>query len=309
MSLLLVDMPEPVGNPQLAELLRLPILRWKNSISSRKVWVNIASVCADAVVSVFPAEILEDESTPSKEVVYSCIEQGVYTLQTASLGDRGFQGDLIGLTLLELMRTSYRSGYMAEVILGQEVRDHIRDMDILDHTSVHLYKAEIVTGLASILILLGLSDHESPRRLLNKWKEQWQLDASVDDVFLALREHAKKSRHPAYMLDNDASSKYWLFGEMNLSHDTSRETPGSARCGDPCQAFASVVTIASRLAPFVFEMMKAYLETQGEVSIPFGSGDPDEIRQQWLEWKMKQAYDMAGSMQRMLEVDLDMTVD
>lgn len=282
MSLLLCDMPEPEENG-LKWILSLPVLDWKRDVSELRTWHEMARVCADAVVCVMP-RYSRTGDMPRQEEIYELVKSGVYQLKDAISDSQEFQGDLVGLSLIEIIRASYRAGYLAEKILGSDLEKELERNDwSFEHRSLRLYKAEIVTGLFSILLQLGQDDNEPFKREFERLKEEWGVHPTVSDVILALQHHAAKEREDAFHMDGVASSRYWFLVDR------------SEQCEDPVIAFAAVSSRASELAPFVLYMLRAYLRDKYIIKMNQSHGNPDKYREPWMRWKTAQAHDISRS--------------
>lgn len=282
MSLLFCEMRTP-EDPDLGWVLSLPVLDWKRDVSNLRVWSVMSDICADAVICVMPRYTHMGEM-PSEEYIHDVIKRGVFHLQNASSDEHGFQGDIVGLSLIELIRAAYRSGYLAEQILGRELQLEMKRNDWTGQTKVlRIYKAEIVTGLFSILVQLGQDERESFKTNFEYSKKSWGVDPGIDDVMHALQERAQNEKRESYNLDMVASSRCWFLGDREK------------RCNDPASAFATLSATAAELAPFVLNMFNGYLEDRFQVHIDQKDGDPDKYREQWLQWKQDQALDVGGS--------------
>lgn len=264
-------------------ILSLPVLNWKRDVSSLRVWSIMAEVCADAVVCVMPRYTHRGEMPP-EEFVYELVRKGVFELQDATSDEHGFQGDIVGLSLIELIRASYRAGHLAETIIGEGLEMELKRHDWTNEKlDFRLYKAEIVTGLFSILLQLGMDDNEGFQEIFKSHKESWGVDPKLTDVIQALQERAKKEKQESFNLDHVATSRCWYFGD------------GKSQCSDPAIAFATVASIASEVAPFVLQMLESYIGDEHLVKMSANQGDPDKNREQWLSWKTSQAYEICGS--------------
>lgn len=114
---------------------------------------------------------------PPESLVYEIVRKGVFELQDAVSDAHGFQGYIVGLSLIELIRASYRAGYLAERILGKELQSEIKRNDwSTDCRDLRLFKAEIVTGLFSILLQLGQDDNEPFKKEFAALKKEWGVD-------------------------------------------------------------------------------------------------------------------------------------
>lgn len=281
MSLLLCDAPPP-SEKGLAWLLSLPVLDSDTDISNMDVWSEIADVCADAVSSLIPSRALTDD-VPTFEVANQVIRSGVLALRDATSEDFGFQGDIVGLTLLELIRAAYRAGMLAEKILGDELNTEFAVLIPAGADTVHLYKAEIVTGLFALLFQLGLHACDNYREHFDILRRQWGVSNDIDDVFLALCERARRDVEQSFNLNHVAASRYWYLGQLDT------------QCEDPYVAFSTVVSAAIELAPFVLIMIKQYQTTCPRINFADNIKDPQFFREQWYAWKRSQAIQVSGS--------------
>lgn len=278
MSLVLCDMPHP-DDANIRFILSLPVRVWERQISSLRVWSVMSEICADAVRSVMPRYTLMGEMPPPP-MVYDIIQKAVFGLQEATSKDHGFQGDSVGFSLLEIIRVAYRTGFLTEEIMGNELQSELRTNDYTGG-NLRLYKAEIVTGLFSILTKLGQHNQEDFVRSFDILKERWGVSKNIDDLLLAMRERAKKEQQRSYRGD-EVTARYWYLGDRNV------------QCEDPSSAFSTVATIASELAPFVLYMSKGYIDKEYIIYIE-ADEDPDEYREQWMAWKHCQAIELGGS--------------
>ena len=290
MSLVLCEMPRP-DDDALADILMLPVLKWVRDVADLNVWLKMSEICADAVVAVMP-EFTPFGRAPNKRDVGERVRHAVFALQDATSDEHGFQGDTVGLTLIDLIRSSYRAGYLAEHILGSDLTNELARHDLSG--TVHLYQAEVVTGLFSILTELGLTDNEDYQRKFKQLKQSWLVDPNTKDLLLALRERARRQKQESFSWDEEADSRYWL---LSL---------GEYQCEDPAIAFGSVVTMASELAPFVYDLLDGYAKAGPRVCI---SANPERFREQWLLWKRTQAVELSGSRNRMEEFIRHVRVD
>lgn len=282
MSLLLCDLPTET-DPDLHWIMSLPVLDWKRDVSNMRVWSIMAQVCADAVVCVMPRYTHTGEMPPEK-FVYELVRKAVFELQEATSNEHGFQGDIVGLSLIELIRVSYRAGYLAETIIGEGLQAELARYDWTSQDfDLRLYKAEIVNGLFSILLQLGMDDSNEFRDTFNALKQLWGVDPSLTDVIQALQARVRKEKQESFNLDHVATSRSWYFGD------------GKCQCSDPAVAFATVATSASELAPLVFQMLQSYIGEGHLIKMSASLGDPDRNREQWILWKTSQAYDVGGS--------------
>ncbi len=274
-------------------LLQLPVLQWQDHIKEDDVWKDVAEVCADAVASLYPrmpGEVDEEEALVSREQIFNVVRDAVLALRDATTEEFGYQGDIIGLTLLELIRASCRSGYMAEQILGPDFFGYVEHGG---EKTGHLSKADICTGLASVLIQLGQADGDKIQRRLDTWKRKWGLTSDIRDVVHALREHARQlgSRHMSF--DAHARSAFWLLGDLE------------EKCAHPYYAFAALVRVGRQLAPCVVNMCEEYLSRRPRVCIQPTSGSPANFRIAWVKWKLRQAVELSRNS---LHVVTDATV-
>lgn len=282
MSLVLCEMPDPEDD-NLSWILSLPVLQWKRDVSNLRVWSVMAEICADAIVCVMPRYTHAGEMPP-EYLLYEIVKKGVFELQAAMSDAHGFQGDIVGLSLIELIRASYRAGYLTEKILGKDLQGEIKRNDwTTDCRHLRLFKAEIVTGLFSILSQLGQDDNDPFKKDFEALKKEWGVDQGVSDVIHALQERAKKERNESFNLDIVASSRCWFLGDR------------TQQCEDPASAFATVSASASELVPFVLHMLQAYIGDEHIIRMSVTHGDPDKYREQWISWKTAQAHDISGS--------------
>ena len=145
--------------------------------------------------------------------------------------------------------------------------------------TVRLYQAEIVTGLFSILTELGLTDNEDYQRKFKELKRSWLVDLDTKNLLHALRERARRQKQESFSWHVEADSRYWI-----LCLD-------AYQCEDPAIEFGSVVTTASELAPFLYDLHDGYAKASPRVSI---AADPERFREQWLLWKRTQAVELSG---------------
>lgn len=282
MSLILCEMPNP-DDPDLSWMLSLPVLDWRRDVSNLRVWSVMSDICADAVLCVMPRYTYMGEM-PSDDYIRDIVKRGVFHLQDASSEEHGFQGDIVGLSLIELIRAAYRSGYLTEQIIGKDLRMELKRNDWTGKSrTLRIYKAEIVSGLFSILVQLGQDEHDSFREEFERSKKNWGVDPKIDDVMHALQERARKENKETYNLDVVASSRCWFMGDRQH------------QCENPPSAFATLLSTAAELAPFVLHMFHGYLDHHFEVRMDERDGDPDKYREQWLSWKKSQALDISGS--------------
>lgn len=292
MSLLICDMPE-AENPELQHILALPTLEWSRDISDMRVWTEMATICANAVASLMPRYTLLGRTLPTDEL-FETVCKGVYGLKDATSREHGFQGDIIGLTLIELIRAAYRAGYIAEQILGKALEVELNKFDESD-SGLRLYQAEIVTGLFSILYQVGQHNSEEYRKYYKTLCLKWGISGEVDNVYLAMQQRAKRELDASFQLSHVASSRYWYLGERNK------------RCEDPHVAFASVAGIATELAPLVLEMVRNYNQHCPDISLNQSHGNPGEYREQWISWTRSQALEVSGSTEAIGASVLDVT--
>lgn len=282
MSFLLCEMPDP-EDENLDWILSLPVLDWRRDVSNLRVWSVMSEICADALVCVMPRYTHFGEMPP-EDVIYDLAKRGVFQLQEASSGEHGFQGDIVGLSVIELIRAAYRSGYLAEQILGKGLETELSRQDWTGkNKTLRIYKAEIVMGLFSILIQLGQDETEEFASAFDVTKKQWGVDPKLDDVMQALQEHARKEKRESYNLDVVANSRWWFLCDR------------SGQCEDPPSAFATLSSTAAELAPFVMQMFNSYLGNEYQVRMDARDGDPEKYREQWFSWKQTQALDISGS--------------
>lgn len=281
MSLIICDAPPP-ANPGLAWLLSLPVLESDADISNMRVWSEVAYVCADAVSLLIPPRITFRDF-PSKDAIHSYVHDGVLALRDATSNTFGFQGDIIGLTLLELVRAAYHAGLLAEQVMGEELKAELAIAVPAAGTSVQLYKAEIVTGLFALLYQLGLCDCDEYRELFGALQARWGVAPDIEDAFLALCEHARRNVQQSYNLNYDAASRYWYIGRQDT------------QCEDPYIAFATVASTAAELAPLVLVMIRQYQKTHPSIDFVEGTRDPQLFREQWFSWKRLQALEVNGT--------------
>lgn len=280
MSLILCEMPRPVDDG-LNWILSLPVLEWRRDVANLKVWNKMSEICSDAVCAVMPPYTLHGPSPP-KEEIFQVVRQGVFALQEATSKEYGFQGDIVGLSLIELIRASYRSGYMAEQLLGKSLQSELKHHDY-ETDGLQIYKAEIVTGLFSILLQLGQEDNEEYAKCFAEMKSTWDVDAHIMDVFLALHERAKREMQESFYLDELAQSRCWFFGDRNC------------QCADPATAFGTSMTTAMEVSPLVLHMLRHYIKNKPAVHILKGHANPDRYNEHWMQWKRTQAYELSGS--------------
>lgn len=287
MSLVMCEIPDP-EDKNMQWILSLPVLDWKRDVSNLRVWSVMAEICADAVCCVMPRYTHSGEMPP-ESLTYELVRKGVFELQDAMSDTHGFQGDIVGLSLIELIRASYRAGYLAEKILGPDLAREIKrnDWTTEECRNLRLYKAEVVTGLFAIFLQLGQDDNEPFKRDFESLKKEWGVHPGVTDVVHALQERAKKDRVESFNLDVVASSRCWFLGDR------------SQQCEDPASAFATVSASASELAPFVLHMVRAYIGDRHMIKMNETHGDPDKYREQWISWKTAQAHDISGSAEAM----------
>lgn len=291
MSLILCEMPQEEDD-NLNTILSLPVLEWKRDVSNLRVWSIMSEIIADAVLCVLPRYSTEGEMPP-EEIVYEHVRNGVFELKDATSNDAVFQGDTIGLTLIELIRASYRAGYVVEKILGKDFQEEVKRHDWTDRMlQLRLFKAEIVTGLFSVLLQLGKGESQSFKTSFAKLKESWQVDQSIEDVMQALRERARIDCKEMYNRDRPALSRVWYFGDRE------------GQCEHPIVAFATVVETASELSPLVVQMLKSYVRDQHLVKMSASHGDPEKFQDVWLTWKKSQAYEISGSTEQIYVEEL-----
>lgn len=281
MSLILCEMPR-VENDSLRSILNLQVLHWRSDVTNRKVWSLMADVCTDAVVSLMPRYTTAGEM-PAIPDIMDCIRDGIYALQNATSAQHGFQGDIIGLTLIELIRTAYRAGYVTEQIMGEDLQAELNRTDWAGHHDARLYKAEIVTGLCSILLQIGQGEHEEFEEHYTPLLQEWGIQEKTNDVFLALKKRAEKEKEESFNLDEVAQSRYWMMANR------------PEQCGHPSVAFGSVASTACDISPLIYGMLKGYLKGNGSISIDQIHGDPEKYRENWIQWKHSQAVDLSGS--------------
>lgn len=280
MSLLLCEMPL-VTDQSLQHILMLPTLEWNRDISNMRVWSEMSMICADAMVNLMPECIEQGKSMPSKEV-YDIVQKGIYNLKDATSTEYGFQGDMAGLTLIELIRAAYRAGFLAEQILGKALSAELHTIDE-SGGKLRLYHAEIVTGLFSILYRFGQHDSDDYRTHYKLLLKKWRVPASNENVYVALQQSAKREMEASFNLSHTASSKYWYLGQRD------------ARCEDPYVAFSSVASIAIGLAPLTLIMFQTYLQNDSTITLHQGQENPDKYREQWFSWTRSQALEVGGS--------------
>ncbi|CAN8066542.1 unnamed protein product [Agarophyton chilense] len=282
MSLILCEMPEP-EDTGVQWLLSLPILEWRKDVANIKVWSALSEICADAVCSVLPEFYTQTKRLcDDDDEVYRIVRDGVFALQEATSSAHGFQGDIVGLSLIELVRTSYRSGYVAEQILGKALemelsRQHVEDVD------ARIYKAEVATGLFSILQQLGQDDSDEFRDSFSSMKSSWGVDERIEDVFFAIRERAKQEMRESFHYDEVAQSRCWYLSDRR------------SQCEDPVSAFGAGYSTAMELAPLVVQMLRHYSEHKPEICVQKGHSNSERNNEQWMRWKQIQAYDLSGS--------------
>lgn len=280
MSLLLCEMPEE-DDRDLRWILSLPVLEWRRDVSNMRVWSIMAEICADAVVSLMPRYTANGEMPP-EEGIYDIVRKAVFELKDATSELHGFQGDIIGLSLIELIRASYRAGYMVENIIGLRLRDELERYDWTgQELDFRIYKAEIVTGLFSVLLQLGQDSGEEFQFKFTELKKSWGVDSDITDVVLALKARARKERRESFNLDLMLTSQCWYFGDRE------------GQCENPPAAFATVATIATELAPFVLQMLQSYVRQNHRIHMQ--ATDPQKSSELWMNWKTTQAYDISGS--------------
>eukprot|EP00177_Eucheuma_denticulatum_P008038 GFKZ01014634.1.p1 GENE.GFKZ01014634.1~~GFKZ01014634.1.p1 ORF type:complete len:202 (+),score=22.55 GFKZ01014634.1:1-606(+) len=171
---------------------------------------------------------------------------------------------------------------MVETIIGSGLEDELDRYDWTDKdVDFRLYKAEIVTGLFSILVRLGQDAGDEFQSMFTVMKKSWGVDPNIDDVMLALKAQSRNDHRQSFNLDHEVPSQCWYFGDRE------------GRCEDPPVAFATVATIASDLAPFVLRMLQSYLGQDHLVYMH--EKDPDRGKEIWMTWKKSQAYDISGS--------------
>lgn len=280
MAFIFSNIPKQEFRP-LDDILDLPVLQWKDDVQEDKVWDDMAEVCADAVSTLYPSTTPPGEEVRDKKSVYETVKKGVLALRGATTEVYGQQGCIIGLTLLELIRASCRAGYMTEQVLGPNLFICEKGDNFCTKVGV-LCKAEICTGLTSILTQIGQSDSWKIQRRLRDWKTKWGLDAEVTDVVHALQLHAQQEARTPIPLDNQPRSSSWLLGELNEP------------CPDPQQAFGALAKIGVQLAPSVLNMFEHYLANPRTIRIKRSSGDPSKFLGGWFEWKLKQAQDLGS---------------
>lgn len=277
------DLDVQKRNQDLDWIVSLPVLNWKRDVTSLRVWSIMAEVCADAVVCVMPRYTHKGEMPP-EEFVYELVRKGVFELQEATSKEHGFQGDIVGLSLIELIRASYRAGYLVETIIGEGLKVELKRHDWTNEKlDFRLHKAEIVTGLFSILLQLGMDNNHGFQEMFKSHKESWVVDPKLTDVIQALQERARKEKQESFSMDHVATSRCWYFGN------------GQGQCSDPAIAFATVATTASELAPFVLQMLESYIGDEHLIQMSANQGDPDKNREHWISWKTSQAYEIGGS--------------
>ncbi|KAI0563214.1 hypothetical protein FGB62_44g024 [Gracilaria domingensis] len=281
MSLILCEMPPP-ENAGMQWLLTLPVLQWSKDIEDVKVRSVLSELCADAVCSVLSA-ISSQSGSSCDDDVHQIVRDGVLKLQDAKPTEQGFHGTNVGLSLLDLIRASYRSGYVAEQILGSELQRELKRQQNEADEEAHIYKAEIVTGLFSILQQLGQDGSDEFRDSFSSMKSSWGVDESIDDVFFAIRERAKNEKQASFHFDGVAQSRCWYLSDRNC------------QCEDPVAAFGTAYTTAMELAPLVVQMLRDYKEQQPGLCVLKGNSNPDRSNEMWIQWKQTQAYDLSGS--------------
>lgn len=281
MSLLLCEMP-PCPNQGLRWILSLPVLEWSRDISNLYLWNEMANVCAEAVRDLMPQATLAGTTAHPAEV-FETVRSGVFDLQEATCDGHEFQGDIVGLTLLELIRASYRAGYIAEQILTTTLQEEIERIAPNLPGKMSLYKAEIVTGLFSVLRELG--QHKCPKfqEYFDVLKASWGNTGETDDVFLAMKERAQKDKNESFNLNHVASSQCWYFGDRD------------AQVEDPHVAFSTLVSSASEITPLVLFMLENYRQKRPEISLQRTGTDIEEVRLRWLSMKRDQALELSSS--------------
>lgn len=292
MSLILCEMPS-LSDESLRDILMLPILKWDRHLTDMQVWKKMSVVCCDAVATLMP-QVTMLGTTWSVEQIKDDVQAGVFHLKDATSGEYGAQGDIIGLTIMELIRAAYRSGFLAEQILGQGLGT---ELDTIDESggTLRLYKAEIVTGLFSVLYQLGQHDSDDYREYYSAFLKKWKMPDNVENIYIALQHCAKREMEASFNLSHTASSKYWYLG------------PRDTRCEDPHVAFASLASTARELAPLTLLMIQNYKRKQPNITLSPDHGNPEKYRQQWFSWTRSQALEVSGSTEAIGAEVLNMT--
>lgn len=280
MSLLLCEIP-PIKPDSLSWILSFPVLDWTANISDIRIWTEMARICADAVATVTP-KVTNDE-TPGGE--WSTIRDAVLRLKDAQSDEFNFHGDVVGLSILELIRTAYRAGYIAEKLLGKELKQELAAMDGAG-SELRLFHGEVVTGLYAIFYHLGQHNSDEYRKMFTVFRRT-VYNTDVDDAFFALQMRAKREMDETYGLDYFAASRYWYLGRRN------------SRCENPPVAFASVVQTSAELAPLVVCMAQKYIRDAPRIQQTNRHGDPITYRRQWTQWKQLHTQNVAGSLQNL----------
>ena len=293
MSLVLCEMPEP-GNTGLNWILSLPVLEWRRDITNIHVWETLSVICADAVsATIARSAFLPVPSSPQQ--VYEIVRSGIFDLKDAESDEFDFQGDTIGLSVLELIRAAYRAGYVAEKLLGKGLKDVLCRHDQLE-SGLRLYKAEIVIGLFAVLSRLGFDQSDEFHQIANCIKTEWGVKEDVKDVFEALQISVKQDLQNSSPFDTlhhrAAQSRHWFLCNQQ------------GKCADPAQAFFSLATTAEDLAPLVFHMIQEYSSVQPRVKMSKIHGDPERYREQWLKWKQQEAFELRGKFSERPYVEL-----
>lgn len=281
MALILTEIPY-IQQKHLRDVLFLPVLKWRRDVASMKLWHDVSKICADAMATATPKYTLLE--MPSPEEVHDEVRKGVYALQDATSDEYDFQGDLIGLSLIELIRAAYSAGFLTEMILGEDLSHELKTMDFSGSKFQGcLYKAEIVMGLLSMLIHLGQHDNDAFRTSFDKLKEMWGVPKNTKDVYEAMTRRILKEVSDSYNLDEIPASRQWFLSERK------------SRCENPAGAFSTIALIASEVAPLVLCMLKEYMQGGTKIVIANDNGDPRGYREQWLSWKHTQALEISGS--------------
>lgn len=285
MSMLLCERQSD-ENEGLQWLLSMPVLEWSRDVSNVNVWSEMAAICADAVVSLLPDHVAVGD-LPTRDEAFEVVRDAVFYLKDATSEQHGFQGDLIGLSLIELIRSAYRAGYVVEQVLGKALHAELLRENY--NGDVRLYKGEIVSGLYSILNQLGLGNSDTYTEYLGALKQSWGVDTNTQNVFLALKERTKREMEDSFNMNHLASSRYWFCGDQQ------------GRCKDPNVAFASVATTARELVPMVLIMAKAYEESKPQVELGQPGRNAGLVRDKWFWWKRSQALEVSGSTEQLAE--------
>lgn len=293
--MMLEEMPE-IDDFAVASVMAAPKMHWKKVLGS--LWTDLADVCSGAVGTMINVG-REISAVQSVDFMYdaSMVRDGIMALSNYVSEQEGGLSDLVGLSLMELVRSSYLVGRTTTVLLRDSNPIRCTDNEaphpelepgLFSHTrsgfdsmsKVHLkiYYSELTSGLMVMLLALGLHRRASYERALSTFKEHLEVVTDSWDIFLVIRKSVERESASWYKADKGESSRHWYIMQ------------GSAECEDPARAFFTAVEVAAQVAPFVCLILQSYVENHEPATSSPGTAHALAQGVGWLKHHFKESW-------------------